>query len=483
MRRESGAGTRNVINGSAGPIMDDYSEFLSKKIYNHIPSGFDTDTNKMNSALFDWQAVLVRWALRKGKAALFEDCGLGKTIQQLEWARLVCGKTGGSVLIFAPLSVSHQTVREGEKFGYSVNRCEKENDVVGGINITNYERIDLFDLSKFSGVVLDESSIIKSFTGQFRNKIISSSISIPYRLACSATPSPNDYTELGNTAEFLGVLTRSEMLSMFFINDTSETSANWRLKGHVRKNKFWEWLSSWCVMIQKPSDIGFSDDGFILPEIKHIEHVIPYTGKRTGLFVEPAIGLSGIRASMRESISVRCEMCAAIVNDSPLQHVVWCSLNDESRVLSSIIPDAVEVKGQDDPEHKEKSFFRFANGDIRVLVTKPKIAMYGMNWQNCCNTVITGLSHSYEQYYQLVRRFWRFGQPNPVNVHIVIGEREGRVLDTIRTKDEKIKTMFSSMILHMRDLMKNEIESTSRKVDVYNPQKEMVIPEFIKGAA
>ena len=394
----------------------------------------------------------------------------------------MCEKTEGDVILFAPLSVSHQTVREGRKFGIDVNRCESQHDVRPGINITNYERLSKFDISKFQGVILDESSIIKSFTGKFRNQIIEETINTPYRLACSATPSPNDYTELGNTAEFLGVMKRSEMLSMFFINDTSDTNANWRLKGHVRKNKFWEWLSSWCVMIQKPSDIGFNDDGFILPKIKHTDHVIKYDGPRDGLFVEPAVGLSGIRASMRESLKDRCIKCAEIVNSSVDQWVVWCNLNDESKELVSLIPGAVEVKGPDDPKFKENAFLDFADGKIRVLVTKPKIAMYGMNWQNCHNTIVTGLSHSYEQFYQLVRRFWRFGQPNEVNCHIVIGEREGNVLMTIKQKDEKMKAMFSQMVHHMRDLMKTELESTCRKSTKYNPQKEMELPCFLRSS-
>lgn len=457
----------------------DYDFFIKSKIVSAQPSGFDVNMSDFNAMAFDWQKILIRWALKKGKSALFEDCGLGKTIQQLDWARIVCQKIGGNVLIFAPLSVSHQTVREGAKFGIHVNRCESMKDVLPGINITNYERLGKFNISDFTGIVLDESSIIKDFTGQFRNQIIEATANVPYRLACSATPSPNDYTELGNTAEFLGVMKRSEMLSMFFINDTSNTTSSWRLKGHVRKNKFWEWLSSWCVMIQKPSDIGFSNDGFILPEIKHIEHIIPYNGKRDGLFVEPAIGLSGIRASMRDSLLDRCKKCADIVNLSENQFVVWCNLNDESAELTRLINGAVEVKGPDDPKHKERSFLDFSDGKIRVLVTKPKIAMYGMNWQNCHNTVVTGLSHSYEQFYQLIRRFWRFGQPQKVNVHIVIGEREGNVLLTIKQKDERMKAMFSQMVYHMRDLMKTELQSTERKTTPYNPQKEMELPCFL----
>jgi hypothetical protein len=458
-----------------------YEDFLTNKLTAHKPSGFSVDTHMLNPNLFDWQKVLVRWALFKGKAALFEDCGLGKTLQQLEWANQVHAFTGGDVIVFAPLAVSQQTVREGAKFGIHVNRCADQSDVKPGINITNYERLDRFDPSAFIGIVLDESSIIKDFTGQFRGKVIEEYARTPYKLACSATPSPNDYTELGNTAEFLGVMTRSEMLSMFFINDSGDTTASWRLKGHVQDNKFWEWLSAWCVMIQKPSDIGFSDEGFILPELVLHEHVIPADGK--GWFVEAATGLSEIRDSMRETLQERCKMVADIVNASDQVWAVWCALNDESKELARLCSDAVEVCGSDKPEHKEQSFIDFSDNKIGVLVTKPKIAMWGLNWQNCNNTIITGLSHSYEQFYQLVRRFYRFGQTKPVHVHIVIGEREGRVLETIKRKEKAMAEMFSGMVKHMQKLTITELTHTERKSTQYNPTVEMLLPSFLEVAA
>lgn len=310
----------------------EYSEYLKEKLISIKPSGFKVELDSLNSMLFDWQKILVRWALYKGRSALFEDCGLGKTPQQLEWANQVHKHTGGNIIIFAPLAVSQQTVREGQKFGIEVNICKSQSDVKSGINITNYERLEKFDPNKFIGIVLDESSIIKNFTGKFRNKIIEAYARTPYKLACSATPSPNDYTELGNTAEFLGVMSRSEMLSMFFINDTGDTTASWRLKGHVADNKFWEWLSQWSIMIQKPSDIGFGDDGFILPELVIHEHVIP--AEKNGWFVEPALGLSEIRKSMRETLEERCSTVADIVNSSRDVWAVWCNLNDESKCLS-----------------------------------------------------------------------------------------------------------------------------------------------------
>lgn len=458
-----------------------YHRFLSEKLSAHKPSGFEISLGSLNSNLFDWQKILVRWALFKGKAALFEDCGLGKTLQQLEWALQVHKYTGQDVLIFAPLAVSQQTVREGAKFGITVNRCLDSKDVKPGINITNYERIDLFDHARFVGIVLDESSIIKDFTGAFCNNLIEKYSDTPYKLACSATPSPNDYTELGNTAEFLGVMTRSEMLSMFFINDSGDTTASWRLKGHVKDNKFWEWLASWCVAIQKPSDIGFDDNGFILPELVMHEHIIP--AEANGWFVEQASGLSEIRDSMRETLEDRAEVCAAIVNASDDIWAVWCGLNDESKRLTALINGAVEVCGSDSADHKEKSFLDFADSKIKALVTKPKIAMWGLNWQNCNHVVVTGLSHSYEQFYQLVRRFYRFGQTKPVHVHIVIGEREGIVLDAIRRKEKQAAEMFAGMIRHMRNITITELQHTQRKATGYSPTVEMVLPSFLEEAA
>lgn len=456
-----------------------YQDFLMSKRIAHKPCGIDIDSESLNKNLFDWQRVVVKWALYKGRSALFEDAGLGKTIQFLSWASAVHDETCGDIIIFSPLAVSHQTIREGIKFGVPVTYCKSKDDVMPGINITNYERIDNFDPSAFIGVVLDESSIIKSFTGKFRNELIERYESTPYKLACSATPAPNDYTELGNTAEFLGVMSRSEMLSMFFINDTSDTTASWRLKGHVKNNVFWDWLASWAVVMRRPSDIGFSDDGYILPDINYVEHVIPYSGTRDTLFVEQAEGLSGVRESMRETLVDRVKKCAEIANGNDKVWAVWCNLNDESSALTAAIDGAVEVKGSDKPEYKEKTLLAFSDDTIRAIITKPKLAMFGMNWQNCYNVIITGLSHSYEQFYQLIRRFHRFGQKNTVNVHIVYGEREGNVLNTVLEKERRASDMFESMIVHMRSIMKDELTVTDRKTTLYNPKTEMQLPKFI----
>ena len=460
--------------------MKNYNQFLKEKLSFNKPSGFQIEVEDLNKNLFDWQAVLTKWALFKGKSALFWDTGLGKTLAQLSWADAVYKKFNEPIIGYAPLAVSHQTIREGKKFGIEVHRCDSEKDIKNGINITNYERLDKFDYSKFIGAFIDESAMLKHFDAKFTRNVIESHIKIPYKLCCSATPSPNDYTELGNTAEYLGVMTRSEMLSMFFINDTGDITANWRLKGHVLGNRFWEWLSSWCVMIQKPSDIGYSDEGYILPKLNYYEHIIPYKGKKKGFFVDEAKGLSEIRKSMNATLRERCQLSADIINNKSNKiWAVWCNLNAEGDLLTEKINGAVQVAGSTKDNLKVKRFLDFSKNKIPVLVTKPKIAMHGMNWQNCNNIIITGLSHSFEAFYQLIRRFWRFGQTKEVNVHIVYGEREGNVLKVIQRKEKQMVGMFEAMIVHMQELMQKEIERTERKETEYNPRIEMELPEWL----
>lgn len=454
-----------------------YEEFLKNKLIQHKPIGFDVDD--LNTNLFDWQKAIVRWALLKGRSALFEDCGLGKTLQQLEWSRHIVAKTNGNVLILAPLAVSAQTKREGELFGIDVNICRSHDDVKPGINITNYEKLDRFYPEDFSGIVLDESSILKNFTGQTKIKIIESFLNCPYKLCATATPSPNDYTELGNTSEFLSVMTRPEMLSMFFINDTSDTGT-WRLKGHVSKNIFWQWISSWAIMIQNPSDIGF-ENNFKLPTLEIHEHVIPYTGRKETLFVEPATTLSDRRYARKESLSERVSLTADLVNNSSENWLIWCNLNSESELLKSMIHDAIEVKGSDSTEHKESAMLNFQGNKIKCLVTKPSIAGFGMNWQNCSHMAFVGLSDSYEQYYQAVRRCWRFGQKNTVHAHIVTGEREGAVVQNIKRKERDMQSMFQGMIKHMKELMKSEITQSKRTTTKYIPSKEIILPSFLEA--
>ena len=458
-----------------------YSEFLKNKSVEHRASGFGIGESELNPLLFDWQKVLVRWALFKGRAALFEDCGLGKTPQQLEWANRVHIKTGKDILILAPLAVSLQTKREGEKFNIPVTVCKSQEDVKPGINITNYEKLDNFDPAAFIGIVLDESSILKNFAGKFRNQIIESFLNTPYKLACTATPSPNDYAELGNTAEFLGVMTRSEMLSMFFINDAGDTGT-WRLKGHVRDNLFWEWLSSWAIMMRKPSDIGFEDGGFILPPLKIHEHVIPFTGSRQSLFVEPAETLTDRRRARLDCLPERVKVAAELANQNGSRWIAWCNLNLESEALKTAIDQSVEVKGSDSPEHKESALLGFANGDIKALVSKPRIAGFGMNFQNCHNMAFVGLSDSYEQFYQAIRRCWRFGQTETVHAHIITGEREGNVVANIKRKEADMTAMFDGMVKHMGLLMSEELKAFKKTKTDYFPKVEMKLPKFMEVA-
>jgi len=459
--------------------MEGYEQFLEGKQIVDQKSGFEVPLEDLNSMLFNWQKVIERWALARGRAALFEDCGLGKTPQQLEWANQICKKEKEPVLILAPLAVSEQTRQEGEKFGIPVNVCPSDAYIKDGINITNYEKLHKFKPERFIGIVLDESSILKNFTGAIRNEIIDAFQKTKYRLACTATPAPNDYMELGNHAEFLGIMTRTEMLSTFFINDTSNTGT-WRLKGHVRNNIFWEWLSSWAVMINKPSDIGFDDDGFILPKIRYHEHIILSTAKPFGLLTETASTLDERRQVRRETIKLRVDEAAAIINDSMIPWVIWVNLNPEGEYATKKIHHAIEVAGRHDNEIKSERMLGFANGKYRRIVTKPKIAGLGMNWQICNKAAFIGLSDSWEQFYQAVRRIWRFGQQHEVDIHIFIEEREGSVLQNIRRKDKQARLMTESMVRHMKSLTKKELGQTGRTFVDYYPTEEMRLPKWIR---
>lgn len=455
-----------------------YKEFLLKKIIEDKPSGFNTEF-ELNPKLFNWQKVLVNWGLIRGRAAYFEDCGLGKTVQQLEWGRHIYKKIKSPVLILAPLAVANQTKQEGRKFNIPVNICYSKDDVKSGINITNYEKLHKFNPSILSAIILDESSILKNYTGAYRNEIIDFSKSISYRLACTATPAPNDYEELGNHAEFLGIMTRSEMLSMFFINDTKDTGT-WRLKGHVSNNIFWTWIASWAVMISKPSDIGFSDEGFILPSIHYYEHIIkPEGDPKKGLFFEEARTMQDRRNIRTQTIELRANEAAKIINKNKDKWVVWCNLNPEGDYLEKVINNSVQVAGKHSDEIKIKRITGFANGEIQRLITKPKIAGLGINWQICHNAAYIGLSDSWEQLYQSIRRLWRFGQKEEVNIHIFIEEREGSVLKNIYRKDKQARTMMQSMIKHMKELTKKELKKADREEDEYNPIEKMRLPKWI----
>lgn len=426
-------------------MASDYADFVAGKRAAAPSCGFEPD--EVNPMLFGFQSDIVRWACRKGKAAVFADCGLGKTAVQLEWARLVSERCGRPVLVLAPLAVSSQTVREGRKFGIAV-RAVRSGDGIGegtGVFVTNYEMLHRFDPSVFAGVVLDESSILKSFTGKMRNDIISAFEGTPFRLACTATPSPNDHMELGNHAEFLGAMTRAEMLAMFFVHDGGDTS-KWRIKGHAR-GAFWDFVASWAVMVRRPSDMGYPDDGFSLPPLDEQVHVIESGVEAEGrLFATEAQGLMEQSRARRSTVERRCDFAAQLVNCSDEPWIVWCDRNDESAHLAASIPDAVEVRGSDSPEAKERAMADFTEGRARVIVTKPSICGWGMNWQHCSKMAFVGLSNSYEQYYQAVRRCHRFGQRCPVEVHIVTTDVETAAVRNVMRKKEDASEMEEEMV-------------------------------------
>lgn len=441
--------------------VDKYQSFLASKTFIAPTAGIKVARDDLNDSMFPFQKDLVSWALKRGRAAIFADCGMGKTLMQLEWARHV-----GDVLILAPLAVAHQTVREAEKFGISAHYCRSQDMAKPGINVTNYEMLEHFDPAKWRGIVLDESSILKSYDGKTRTIIIESFKGTPYRLACTATPAPNDFMELGNHAEFLGVMSRTEMLSMFFVHDGGDTQ-KWRLKGHA-EDEFWKWLASWSAMIRAPSDLGYDDGDFVLPPLIHEQITVAVDHAPEGmLFALEAETLQERLAARRSSVEDRVAVMSEIVNASTEPWLLWCNLNRESESLARAIPDAVDVRGSDSTETKEDRLSRFVAGDIRVLVTKPSIAGFGMNFQHCRNVGFVGLSDSWEQYYQAVRRCWRFGQTKPVKVYTVTAETEGAVVSNIRRKEADATRMADNIVTHMRTMMQENVRGTERTKDDY----------------
>lgn len=438
-----------------------YKEFLESKRIVIKPSGFTCEN--INPKLFDFQRDIVKWALKKGKAAVFCGTGLGKTPIQLSWAKCVYEYTGKDVLILAPLAVAKQTQREGLKFNIEVTHCREQSDVKPGVNITNYEMLHRFDLKHFEGVVLDESSILKSFTGKVRNQIIDSFKNTPYKLACTATPAPNDHMELGNHAEFLGVMSRSEMLSMFFVHDGGRTS-QWRLKKHAKKD-FWEWVASWAVMMSIPSDLGYENGKFELPPLNIKQ--ITVKPKESSFVDKDAKTLGERRQARRESLNERILESAKIANATDDPVIVWCDLNLESDLLKKQINNSTEINGSHDHSYKEEKMLGFTSGEVKKLVTKPSIAGFGMNWQHCNKMIFTGLSDSFEQYYQAVRRCWRFGQEKPVEVRIITSEAEGAVVKNIERKEQEFKEMLSGMISATQEITKQNIRQLVREEAKY----------------
>ena len=451
-----------------------YVDFLRRKALADPATGLKK-IPPLNPKLFDFQKDIVAWALRRGRAAIFADCGLGKTLMQLEWAHHVPGR----VLILAPLAVAQQTVSEGAKFGID---CiySRDNATDAKIVITNYEMLQHFDVGDYSGVVLDESSILKAYDGKTRTHIIESFSETPWRLACTATPAPNDFMELGNHSEFLGAMTRPEMLAMFFTHDGGETQ-KWRVKKHAQ-DAFWRWICQWAVMLKKPSDLGYDDKGFDLPALTMKSIQVDDQTKAEGwLFPMEAQSLSERLQARKRTVTGRTEACAEIVRKTDGQVLIWCNLNAEADKLKKLLPGSVNVQGSDKIEAKTKALTDFVNGETRVLISKPTVCGFGMNFQNCHQVFFVGLSDSYEQFYQAVRRCWRFGQKKEVNVHIITAQTEGAVLKNIKAKEAKAADMNASMVKHMAAETRKELKGITRDIASYDPKIEMILPEFANG--
>jgi len=443
-----------------------YAEFINSKKYFIPENGFNSDLQRY-FFLKDYQSAITKWALKKGRAAIFADTGLGKTLMQLVWAREVSDKTNGTVLILAPIAVGEQTIQEANKF----NIC------LDNIEIINYEQLHNIDPSIYSGVVLDESSILKGMSGKVRKQLTTFFKNTSYKLSCTATPSPNDYMEIGTQSEFLGVMSQIEMLAMFFVHDGSETQ-KWRLKGHG-KNKFFMWMATWCIYIAKPSDIGFNDEGYNLPQLHYHEHIIE-SGIKDGLFAPIAQGLLERNRARRDTINSRVYEASMIANGIDDHCLIWCHLNDEGDLLKNLIHDSVQVSGSDKKEIKKDILLGFSSGKYRKLITKPKIAGFGMNFQICNNMIFVGLNDSWEQLYQAIRRCWRYGQENEVHVHIISSDIESGVLLNIKRKEKQNAEMKKEIIKIMKNTMLENIETTKTEKADYIPVDKMEIPKWIK---
>ncbi len=459
---------------------DAYQEFLKSKQIEDSPTGFEVDVSCFDGIPFDWQGLAGQWGLRRGRAAFFEAPGLGKSLQQLLIGHQIVRHESGKYIIFAPLAVAHQTVREAQKFGIPDvkyvrhgSECEKT-----GIYVTNYQMEQHFKQSDFCGVGCDESSIFKSKEGHYKTKFCEEWTGIPYRHCYTATPSPNDYAELGNHAEFLGVMSRSEMEATFFYHDGGETS-KWSLMPHA-KEAFWKWVASWALLMRTPSDIGFSDDGYILPALHMHEHILQSEGPTEGFLIPmPARKLLDQNRVKRASIEARCEWAARIASADEIPHVIWTELNDEGGILKELIPGSVEISGSDSMEKKEEKILGFLNGDYVKLITKASIAGFGLNLQFCHNCTTVNVTHSAEDMYQYLRRFWRFGQQEEVNAHLVLTEQEYPILQNVKRKQEEADFMAEKVVQYMRDSMIKNIGGQVRERDFYEPKEAMQLPDWI----
>ncbi len=456
----------------------DYGEFVASKLASHVAPGLEGSHDLSGYSLMPHQADLTAWALRRGRCAIFADTGLGKTRMQLAWADVIHKVTGHNVLILAPLAVAAQTVKEGAEIGVTVTHCRELVDVTTGVNITNYDRLHKFDASRFGAIALDESSCIKHHDTKTLAILLEAFKATPFKLCATATPAPNDWTELGTHAEFLGVCSRVEMLSEYFIHDGAETQV-WRLKGHARA-QFWKWVSGWGAMVRKPSDLGHDDHAYNLPDLTVSEHTVQSTLQTPGqLFAFEAQTLSERRDARKDSLAARVAKCAELVNADREPWIVWCDLNAEADALKSAIPDAIEIRGPDDADTKERRLADFAAGRIRVLITKPSIAGWGLNWQHCARMAFVGVTDSFEAYYQAVRRCWRFGQKREVMVHVFASELEGAVVANLKRKEADAMAMSESLSAETRDAVRSEVLGQSRQTNDYQPHKPIAAPAWL----
>lgn len=460
----------------------DYLDFIASKQIKAVDAGFNVELTDINRNAFEWQKLLIKWSLMKGKCANFQECGLGKTIQQLCFADETRKYTGKPSIILAPLAVANQTKQQGAHFNIDVNICESQKDISqNAVNITNYEKLHNFDCSVFGSVALDESSILKNNIGKIRTQLIEKFKYTPFKSCYSATPAPNDFMELGNHSEFLGVMSYFEMLATFFVHDGGDVS-KWRLKGHA-EDAFWDWIASWACVVPNPSILGYDDDRYNLPPL-NIEQITVKSQMQDDLgqmllFPSSTQTLQERARARRESLEERAKTACEIANSSNEQQLVWCDYNAESELLSKNINGAVEVKGSDSDEHKIRAMLGFANGDIRVLVSKPSICGYGMNWQNCNNEIFVGLSDSFEKYYQAIRRCWRFGQDKPVNAYIVVSEAEGAVKDNIERKQKQAQEFMNKLAKRTKNALLADINRTAKTTTSYIPTERMKLPSWI----
>ena len=461
--------------------MTEYEEMVARKLAAVPPSGI-TGEFRLPPGMFGHQAALTSWALRRGRSAIFADTGLGKMLMELAWADAVRKHSGQPVLGLCPLAVAAQIAAEGLRFGIEVTVCRETADVnPGGINVTNYDRAHKFEPDQFGGVFLDESSIIKHHDTRTFAALSAGFRETPFKLCATATPAPNDWTELGTHAEFLGICTRQEMLAEFFTHDGGETSV-WRLKGHAR-HIFWQWVCSWGALIRRPSDLGFDDSAYILPPLHLHEHTVEVDAPLNGmLFAMEAQTLSERRDARRQSMPDRVAECAATVNaDSSQPWVVWCDLNAEGDALTKAIDGAVQIAGADSVDTKEQRLRDFSEGRIRVLVSKPSICGWGLNWQHAARMAFVGVTDSFEAYYQAVRRCWRFGQKRDVHIHIFASNMEGAVVSNLRRKERDAIAMAESLSAETRDAVMQSVTGSTRATNLYNAAHRVKVPAFLES--